>query len=144
MTEAQGLCKWRDGPCSGAADQPTDPPLVEQAHVDSLRLWVVGEEDVLHAEEQCEFGRTLATRCIKHTNLTGGQAAYSGGELVFINERTIVVNGCSGRYGPRDASELRAAAAAFSASGYRVWSMGFDDETAAPRRFVGILPELVA
>jgi len=142
MDASNGLRQWKDGP--GLVDSPSPPPLLERSQLQAAHLWVVREEDVVHAEEHCSFGSSLESGVIKHTNLTGGKAAYSGGELLFLDEKTIVVNGCSGRYGPRSKTELDHAVKAFAESGYGVWSMGFDEETNRPAGFVGIYPEWVA
>jgi hypothetical protein len=77
--------------------------------------------------EQCDFGKTLETGMIKHTNLTGGAPAYSGGEFVMLGD-IMVVSGSSGRYGPRSADEMCDVAQAFSCAGYSVWHMGYDPD----------------
>ncbi len=142
MTLENGLLEWVDGPVliktAGA------PPLLEKDQIEDLSLWVVRGDDVVHAEERCEFATGLESKVIKHTNLTGGTPAFSGGELMFLDAETVVVNGCSGRYGPRNKAELQHAVRAFAESGYRVWSMGFDEETNRPARFLGTYPEWVA
>lgn len=141
MNPLDGLQQWTDGP--GLVERPS-PPLLDRNQTQAARLWVVREDDVAHAEEHCNFGTSLESGVIKHTNLTGGKAAYSGGELLFIDEKTIVVNGCSGRYGPRSKTELHQAVLAFAESGYGVWSMGFDEETNRPSGFIGTYPEWIA
>lgn len=140
MTAADGLMQWQDG-VAGVSVQPGAPPLLEQSDTQDAHLWVVRTEDVVHAEERCAFGTQLASRVVKHTNLTGGAAAFCGGELLFLTDGTIVVNGCSGRYGPRSKAEMDQVVTAFVGSGYGVWSMGFDEETNRPIGFVGALPE---
>lgn len=142
MYPSDGLQQWTDGP--GAVAEPPAPPLLDLSHIQGAHLWVVRKDDVVHAQEHCSFGANLESGVIKHTNLTGGTAAYSGGELLFLDERTIVVNGCSGRYGPRSTAELDQAVRAFAESGFGVWSMGFDEETNSPARFLGTYPEWVA
>lgn len=142
MHPPEGLQQWTDG--TGSVDAPSTPPLLDLKQTKAAHLWVVREDDVAHAQEHCAFGASLESGVIKHTNLTGGKAAYSGGELLFLDERTIVVNGCSGRYGPRSKAELDQAVRAFAESGYGVWSMGFDEETNCPARFLGTFPEWVA
>ena len=97
---------------------------------------------MLHAEEMCGFGKSLQSGVIKHTNLTGGAPAYSGGEMVMLDEKTMVINGQSGRYGPRSERELDAAAKAFRQSGYHVWCMGYDNEAGYPLPF-GVMPRWV-
>ncbi|MCP9840916.1 hypothetical protein KBY93_09735 [Synechococcus sp. J7-Johnson] len=143
MTSDDGLHFWVDGTATGLGTPPS-APLLQPDQVDTAHLWVIRDVDVVHAEERCAFGAVLESGVIKHTNLTGGNAAFSGGELVFLDVVTIVVNGCSGRYGPRSNSEMQEVARAFADSGYGVWSMGFDDETNRPARFLGTYPEWIA
>ena len=101
-------------------------------------LWVIGLTDMPYAIEECEFGRGLETGIIKHTNLTGGADAHCGGEAWFLADDTVIINGSSGRYGPVNKAQLDAAALAFKACGYKVASMGFDDELGeAPDIVVG-------
>lgn len=138
MTEADGLLQWIDG-IAPARPAPS-APLLNSADVERAHLWVVRADDVVHAAERCQFGQTLESGVIKHTNLTGGGPAYSGGELLFLDATTIVVNGRSGRYGPRTREELDLAVHAFAESGYGVWSMGFDDEANRPAPFIGVRP----
>lgn len=142
MCTSDGLQQWVDG--VGRVTEKPVPPLLDKSQKQNAHLWVVRKDDVVHAEEQCAFGNGLKSGVIKHTNLTGGDVAYSGGELIFLDERTIVVNGCSGRYGPRSKVELDQVVRAFAESGYGVWSMGFDEETNTPVGFIGTLPEWVA
>lgn len=141
MTATDGMIHWQDG--KGPAGPQGEPPLLEQSNTRRAHLWVVRADDVVHAEERCDFGSRLTSGVIKHTNLTGGAAAFSGGELLFLDDGTIVVNGCSGRYGPRNKAELDQVVRAFVESGYDVWSMGFDEETNRPAGFVGAYPEWV-
>ena len=142
MGPAEGLCVLMDGPVGPDADKPAMAPLISDKS--EAHLWVVGTDDVRHALEKCPFGMTLTLRVIKHTNLTGGGLASSGGELLMLDERSIIVNGCSGRYGPRSESEMKDVALAFRRSGYRVWSMGFDSETNRPFPFIGVRPVWVS
>lgn len=141
MTVSDGLIQWLDG--KGHVGSPGQPPLLDQRNTKNAHLWVVRTDDVVHVPEQCDFGARLASGVVKHTNLTGGTAAFCGGELLFLEDGTIVVNGCSGRYGPRNRAELDQIVIAFVESGYGVWSMGFDEETNRPAGFVGVLPEWV-
>lgn len=141
MNFSDGLEQWVDGAHTGPPTSP--PPLLQKSATEKTHLWVVRIEDVVHAQEQCDFGDLLETGVIKHTNLTGGHAAFSGGELLFINEKTIVINGCSGRYGPRNKNVMDMVAKAFVESGYGVWSMGYDEETNRPLPFIGTFPEWI-
>lgn len=140
MTLHDGLQIFVDG------DHPGDPPaglpsLITAEQLESAHLWVVRLEDVVHALEHCAFGVKLASHVIKHTNLTGGEAAYSGGEMLFLDDSTLVINGCSGRYGPRSKDELHRVISAFAESGYRVMYMEYDEETNRPLPFLGVRPK---
>jgi hypothetical protein len=77
--------------------------------------------------------------CIKHSNLTGGDDAHSGGEIWFINDDRIAVNAQSGRYGAESDREFKMIVDALRHSGYHVASMGFDlDNPSIPNTvFVG-------
>lgn len=138
ITMADGLLSWEDGPTAAAEAVPV------MAEPDDIHLWVVVTNDVLHAREHCAFGAARAAGTIKHSNLTGGQDAWCGGELMFVDDATIVLNGCSGRYRMMDEAELRAVASAFKASGYGVWSMGWNTDVDRPAKFGTQDPEWVA
>ncbi len=116
------------------------PPQVSAEMKKAAHLWVVREEDAVHAPEYCKFGAGLAEGRIKHTNLTGGAPAYSGGELIWLGEREVLVNGCSGRYGPTNAAEMAAAAQAFANAGHRCWSTGYDEGSGYCFRFGASVP----
>jgi hypothetical protein len=133
MTVTDGLDDWHDGVASGP--MPKGPAPIIPANPPNCRLWVVMPSDVLHAPEHCAFGAARSAGAVKHSNLTGGQAAYAGGELVFVDPQTVVLNGCSGRYRVRDEAEMKALAGAFKASGYKIWSMGYDSDTNRPFQF---------
>ena len=62
----------------------------------------------------------------KHTNLTGGEDAYLGGELWFSDNAHLFVSGGSGRYPPVDANQLMDAVRVFESYHYRVTSLGWD------------------
>lgn len=94
-------------------------------------LWAVGSTSVPYALEDCVFGQGLATGLVKHTNLTGGAPAHCAGEAWFLSDGKVVINGRSGRYGPREENQLRAAGLALKQCGYEVAMIGFD-ETGEP------------
>ncbi|MEE4744293.1 hypothetical protein V2K88_21715 [Pseudomonas alliivorans] len=118
------------------ADSLPDVRLSEPPRVMGTRgntyLWAIGLQNVPLAIESLEFGRALETSIIKHTNLTGGAPAHCGGELWFVSEKSLLVGGSSGRYGPQSDVELRDAVASFKLDGYEVASLGFDEETGYP------------
>lgn len=139
MSPSDGLLSWVDGSAADVGG-PLQKPVLSSDQLDGRHLWVVRQVDVVHASERSPFGKNVEKGVIKHTNLTGGEPAHSGGELIFLNETTICVNGRSGRYGPRTADEMSAAAEAFRKSGYHVWSCGFDSEAAQPYGFGSVDP----
>ena len=133
MSPTDGLENWRDG--GDTNDTPAPAPPVLDGKPEESRLWVVMDNDVLHAPELCDFGSAREAQCVKHSNLTGGQQAYAGGEFVFLDDKTVVLNGCSGRYRIRTLTEMSAIETAFRKSGYRIWSMGWNDDTNRPALF---------
>ncbi|WP_219132532.1 hypothetical protein [Janthinobacterium sp. UMAB-60] len=145
ISEGDGLKFLNDGAKSTQkkSEDSNMQPLITGDMVQGQHLWVVRSEDVVHAEEQCEFGKKLESKIIKHTNLTGGGKAFSGGEIIFLNDCQIIINGCSGRYGPKSEEEMLSIAMAFSDSGYLVWNMGYDDEANKPLPFLGVDPQFV-
>lgn len=142
MTVDDGLASWTDGVATSTTSRPTAPQVGPKP--DGMHLWIVSADDVVHAAETCEFGAGREFGKIKHSNLTGGADAFSGGELVFIDDQTLVLNGCSGRYRIRSEAEMSALASAFRRSGYRVWSMGWSTDTDRPAMFGLQDPEWVA
>jgi hypothetical protein len=148
MNKSDGLAYLHDGPVPIGAQRPTpQPPLINDARIVDVHLWVVCEVDVPIAPEICDFARRmdgLREDKIKHSNLTGGSDAYCAGEILFLDESTLVITGRSGRYGPDSEAELSAVATAFRASGYNVWSMGWDAGAGFPAPFIGITPEFVS
>jgi hypothetical protein len=102
----------------------------------NIYLWAVTADRVPYAAEEVAYGKTLQTGRIKHTNLTGGSEAHCGGELWFLSESEILVGGDSGRYGPNSPDELADAALAFKSVGYRVASLGFDEDTGYSARIL--------
>jgi hypothetical protein len=111
---------------------------------ENMHLWAVTVDAVLHALETCQFGASRGAGKLKHSNLTGGGKAYAGGELVFLDPASIVLSGCSGRYRVRGKGELKSISSAFRASGYNVWSMGYDADTNRPALFGTQDPEWIA
>ena len=97
-------------------------------------LWVVRTLDVPFVRERNAVTPPLQLGVCKHTNLTGGSAAHCGGEVWFVSNERLILNGASGRYPPRGTAELEGIASAFRDAGYEVWSMGWDAEANGPVR----------
>jgi hypothetical protein len=110
------------------------------ANADEARhLWVIRSADFPVGLEACVWGQGLASKKIKHSNLTAGAPAHSGGEIWFIGDDRIALNACSGRYGAENEAEFDLIVGALRRSGYHVASTGFDlDNPTVPNRiFVG-------
>lgn len=143
MSPEDGLEQFTDGSSGGAGAPDRLDPLSGDLQISPRRLWVVRQDDVVHAIEDCAFGAARPAGRVKHTNLTGGLPAFSGGELVFLDAGTLIVSGDSGRYGPRSAIEMEDVAIAFKESGYAVYTMGYDEEAGRAFPLVGPSPRLV-
>jgi hypothetical protein len=139
MAVSDGLEQFGDGP--GTAAQGVAPKLEKTDP--NIRLWVVRTADVVHAPESATFGTDLQSGVIKHTNLTGGEPAHSGGQLVVVSEGVLALDGGSGRYGPQNEDEMTDVAKAFTNAGYGVWSYGYDEESGWPFRIGSKEPEWV-
>ncbi len=120
---------------AGHLNHVAAPPTNEENAGNARYLWVIAHATTPYVLEACDFARLMPLGLIKHTNLTGGAEAHCGGEAWFINERTVIINGRSGRYGPRDEEQLRRAGLALKAYGYSVGMLGFD-ETNVPMAIV--------
>lgn len=143
LPESEGLDSLVDGPGEVADAERALAPLRRDALPGVVRLWVVRPDDVVHAEEVCNFGTARPAGKLKHTNMTAGHPAFSGGELLFLEDGKLIISGDSGRYGPRNAEEMRDVAIAFKKSGYTVYSLGYDDEAARALPLVSAAPQLV-
>jgi hypothetical protein len=107
-------------PLSCCAALPTN---IQEAEATATYLWVLDGSDVPHALERGDWGILRASGALKHSNLTGGNPAYLGGEAWFIDPATMAINFDSGRYGIWDHSEAPIAEAFVEAlidDGYRV------------------------
>ncbi len=105
---------------------PTGRPEEPEARKTKY-LWTVAKEGVPAALEVPKNETKLQLGRLTHTNLTGGADAHTGGELWFVDENSIIINGGSSRYKPRHQDELESVALSFKQAGYRVASMGWDE-----------------
>jgi hypothetical protein len=113
----------------------TTVPKTRDDAIANRHLWVILPGDVPVALEACEWGKKLESGCIKHSNLTGGADAHSGGELWFTGDDHIAINAASGRYGAQSEQEFDLIVDALRRSGYHVASTGFDvDNISVPNR----------
>ena len=102
------------------------PPQAETGGT-ARYLWVISEEGIPYLQERPM--ERLGGALPKHTNLTGGRPAYIGGEVWFSDSESMYVSGGSGRYPPRDETQLMDAVTVFESYGYRVRSLGWDSES---------------
>ena len=72
----------------------------------------------------------------KHTNLTAGGNAYTGGEMWFEAADALWVSGGSGRYHPLSEDQLGDSVRVFQDFGYSVSSLGWDPERDQARRLL--------
>ncbi len=141
MTPEEGLCYWRGASSLGEMPTVSLASLValEQDRTASVKaLWIIGLSDVCFAQERGSFGQLRGRGYLAHTNLTGGDAAHSGGEMWLTDDGVMVLNGDSGRYRPRSAEELDEACEAFSDGDIDIISMGWDVDLNRPARTLRI------
>lgn len=125
IAEEEGLESFRIAPAEGLVTGP--PPRSGDEGQERKFLWAVCAAHVPIALENGENRAVLGRGYLSHTNLTGGDAAYCGGELWFESETVVILNGGSSRYMPRDADELESVCMAMKACGYSVGHMGWDE-----------------
>ena len=101
-------------------------------------LWVISDSGIPYIKEASVYG--LNSQLPKHTNLTGGQPAYIGGELWFAGQDRLFVSGGSGRYPPINEGQLEEAVRVFEAYRYAVISLGWDEDTRKAKRTYGGTP----
>jgi hypothetical protein len=132
MTAHDGLCILPDAPCPFAeiVSAPEDYQSVQMEK--GIYLWVIEPSQVLCMKELAPIGQTLSQGKVKHTNLTGGAPACSGGEMWFSAGDVIYVSGSSGRYGPSSADELLESAHVFKRKEYKTCCLGWDDGIGRP------------
>lgn len=86
---------------------------------ESTYLWVIDKQgEILILLEQT-INEKSPRGHICHTNITGGEPAYQGGEMWFIDNTTIVINQKSGRYGGTE-EQMKYIIKYFELSGYNV------------------------
>lgn len=135
------LLKWQHGvrcfpPKLTHVPEYNDPATTEaEIQKNPPFLWVALRDRIKIVNEMARAVKRLSGDAIKHTNLTGGKKAYSGGELWFTGERCVTINGASGRYGPRTEAELAGIVKVFCESGWCVTSLGWDDVVKRPAKF---------
>ena len=118
-----------EAPATGL--QKGSPPLARNERGTNTYIWVIDSRGIPYIIETGM--QELEWQPPKHTNLTGDQEAYVGGELWFRIDSSLFVSGGSGRYPPLDENQLEDAVTVFGAFGYEVTSLGWDHQTGARR-----------
>lgn len=129
------------GPRDGVLDldrAPAATPVKGRPdEIAARHLWVIWGEGLPYLHELApQVQRPLESGVAKHTNLTGGAPASSGGELWVdpLDDSKLYVNGASGRYGPRTPQQLEDAVALMRGLGFSVQSFGWDYDVDLPAR----------
>lgn len=125
MTLADGM-RFLAGPVREPVTIVRVPTTQEETLVGRY-LWVIGPTDCPHGLEEGPFGQARRLGQVKHTNLTGGGNAHCGGELWYLTDDRVLINGASGRYGPATEQQLHDAARCLQALGYSVGYMRFGE-----------------
>ena len=123
LTEDDGVVQLRQAPAPPSVSLGS-PPLSDEEPGENRYLWVIDQRGIPYIFEQRLS--TIYGELPKHTNLTGGRAAYMGGELWFSSNSDLFVSGGSGRYPPNGPRQLEDAARVFESYQYSVTSLGWD------------------
>jgi len=137
MMPQDGLLDIEPGPSTLLEPFPEmqSEPRCNESAAEGRMLWVVGQDSMPVAIERGPWGRTLKSGEIKHSNLSGGRSAHSGGEMWRIKDQGLLINASSGRYGAESNEELDGVVEILRTMGFSVASMGFDiDNPTVPNR----------
>lgn len=99
-------------------------------------LWVIMPDSIPYILEEAAIKDSLESKRVTHTNLSGGNDAHCGGELWVKDAQSFVISGGSGRYRPRSKTELDHITSSFRGCGFRVASLGWDEEISGPVRYL--------
>lgn len=105
-----------------------NPPMSRDNPGNNCYLWVIRDKDIPSILEDSPEFKSIYGQIPKHSNLTGGKDAYSGGELWKLQNNKYVISGSSGRYQVQTPEELEYIKQAFSSLGYDIDTLGWDYE----------------
>ena len=108
------------------------PRIIQEEDGENLHLWVIDERGRPCISQ--EPLPRLGSNKLHHTNLTGGGNASIGGEIWFDELPRVYLSGSSGRYPPEHPEHLKDAERLFTAAGFEVLSLGWDQDAGKPRR----------
>lgn len=99
---------------NGTPKHPTDLRIIDDNLLDEIKkrtyekeikrkycyIWVINKDEIIEILWEGQFNPedTLYNE-VKHTNITGGEEAFHGGELFFGKNNVIYINNSSDRYG---------------------------------------------
>ena len=99
---------------------PSDVKFTDKENPDvkDCYLWLVDKDcvKILFENTPCNTERGRAV----HTNITGCDPAYHGGELWFVSETEIILNHDSGRYDQGTPEEKQAVKEVFEYLGFKI------------------------
>lgn len=136
LGSGEGVATLEEPPEERNAPQGSPPRALDDPSEENKHLWVILPDSVPYILEAAECAGSLKSGVVKHTNLTGGGPAHSGGELWFRNGASFWMSGASGRYKLRGQEELDAIVDVMRKLGYAVASLGWDEETRRPWRIL--------
>ncbi len=134
LTAAEGVLRLNSPPAEAVIRAS---PVSSSDARHGKHLWVFFDSAIPYVLEAAPSASpALASGVAKHTNLTGGAPASSGGELWVdpANANLLYVNGASGRYGPTTLAQLEEVVGVFQERGFEVVSFGWDDDVGKPAR----------
>ena len=128
LTAADGVSVL--GPAPSSDPVIGKPAKSQDDKAQNTHLWVIDSDRLPYILEA-----PVATlgAIPKHSNLAN--SAHVAGEAWFINDKSIIISGASGRFPPRSPAELEGATEVFAAFAYRTQSLGWDYETNTAFRF---------
>ena len=114
------------------------PRDIEERNSDKTKyIWVIRNDSLPMILEKSKAVEFLESRRATHTNLTGCEKAYCGGEVWFQSGKDIYISGASGRYTPRSSEELDDICEVFKLLGFNILRcLGWDSDLKMPHRIL--------
>lgn len=96
------------------------PALILKQEALGRYLWVIDYDGLKIILEATPNPKRTTRPIVCHTNITGGQPAFHGGELWFGEDEKVYINNASGRYGNAEPDQWDAVIDYFASVGYNV------------------------
>jgi len=107
------------------------PAKSQDEEAQNTHLWLIDSDGLPYILDAPVA--SLGGAIPKHSNLAN--SAHVAGEAWFINDKSIIISGASGRFPPRSPAELEGATEVFAAFNFTAQSLGWDYETGSAFRF---------